>query len=81
LIEEFESKESCHKCVRLNAGVHISKQIFPSHVVAFRIANSKKLHYCRNTGETMFPGLCQNSSVGPQSILSWPTERTLSTNG
>jgi len=26
-------------------------------------------------------GLCQNSSVGPRIILSWPMERTLSTNG
>jgi len=61
--------------------VHITKQIFPSHVVAFRIANSKKSHYCRNTGETLSPGLCQSSSVVPRSILSWPTERTLSANG
>jgi len=35
--------------------VHIIKQIFPSHVVAFRIANSKKSHYCRNAGKTMLP--------------------------
>jgi len=28
--------------------VHITKQIFPSNGVAFRIANSKKSHYCRN---------------------------------
>jgi len=26
--------------------VHITKHIFSSHLVAFRIANSKKSHYC-----------------------------------
>jgi len=61
--------------------VHITKQIFPSHVVALRIANSKKWHYYRNTGETMPPGLYQNGFVGPRIILSWLTERTLSANG
>jgi len=43
--------------------VHITKQIFPSHVVAFRIANSKLWHYCRNTGETMPPGIAGLSGV------------------
>jgi len=63
--------------------VHITNQIFPSHVVAFRIANSKKSHCCRNTGETMSPGLCQNSSVahgafwvGPRSEPCQPMVRT-----
>ena len=56
--------------------VHITKQIFPSNVVAFRTANSKKSHYCRNTGETMPPGWCQNSSVGPRSEPCQPMVRT-----
>jgi len=55
--------------------VHTNKLIFPSHVVAFRIANSKKSHYCRTTGEAMPPGLYQNSSIGPRSETCQPMVR------
>ena len=81
LIEQFKSKKIVSNVSGWMQEVHITKQIFPSYVVAFRIANSKKSHYCRNTRDTMPSGLCQNSSVHPRIILSWPKERTLSPNG
>jgi len=40
--------------------VHTTLQVFPSHVVPLRIDDSKKSYYCRNTGETMPPGVKRN---------------------
>jgi len=58
LIKQFQSKEGCLKCVRLDARSAFNQAYFSIPGCISHCEREEVSYYCRNTCEIMPPGLC-----------------------